>query len=165
MRRRKQFAEFQEQVTQSIISENLDQIREIKNFDEFSSLFESLLERAESTIQRKRTEKVDPLQAPATSLKFKQVYEHKPLVKRSGQKPCEPQFSKHLNLESGVPVIDLASESESSIINLSSDSETEVPQPCTAEPTTALRHSLMIYKLPCNHHSNSFRQSLISTYE
>ena len=54
MRQRKQFAKFQEQVTQSIITENQDQIRAIKNFDEFSSLFESLLERAESTIQRKR---------------------------------------------------------------------------------------------------------------
>ena len=127
MRRRKQFAEFQEQVTQSIIPENQDQIREIKNFDEFSSLFESLLERAESTVQRKTSEKVDFLQAPATSLKFKQVYKHKPLVKRPGQKTCEPQFTKHSNLESGVSVINLASESESSIINLSSDSETEVP--------------------------------------
>ena len=38
-------------------------------------------------------------------------------------------------------------------------------QPCTAEPTTALRLSLIIYKLPYNRHSNSFRQSLISTYE
>ena len=127
LRRRKQFAEFQEQVTQSIIPENPDQIREIKNFDEFSSLFESLLERAESTIPRKRTENVASLGVPGTSLKFRQVYEHKPLVKRLGQKSCEPQFSKLSNLESGVPVIDLASESESSIINLSSDSETEVP--------------------------------------
>ena len=73
LRRRKQFAEFQEQVTQSIIPKNPDQIREIKNFDEFSSLFESLLERAESTIQRKTIKKVDSLQAPATSLKFKHI--------------------------------------------------------------------------------------------
>ena len=121
LRRRKQFAELQEQVTQSIIPENPDQIREIKNFDEFSSLFESLLERAESTIQRKTTKMVDSLQAPATSLKFKQVNEDKPVVKRPGPKPCEPKFSKHSNLESGVSVIDLALESESSTINLSSD--------------------------------------------
>ena len=127
LRRRKQFAKFQEQETQSIIPKNLIQIREIKNFDEFSSLFEFLLKRAESEIQRKTFEKVDSLQAAATSLEFKQVYEHKPLVKRLGQKHCEPQFSKHSNLESGVPVIDLASESESFIMNLSSDSETEVP--------------------------------------
>ena len=83
-------------------------------------------ERVESAIQRKTIEKVDSLQAPATSLKFKQVYEHKPLVKRLGQKPCEPQSLKHSDPESGVPVIDLASESESSIIELSSNSETEV---------------------------------------
>ena len=127
LRQRKQLAEFQEQVTQSIITENPDQIREIKNFDEFSSLFEFLLERAESTIQKKTTKKVDSVQVPATYLKFKQVYEHKPLVKNLGQKLCKPQFSKHSNLELGVPVIDLASESESSLIHSSSDSETEVP--------------------------------------
>ena len=85
--RRKQFAEFSEQVTQSIIPENPDQICEIKNFDEFSSLFESLLERPERAIQRKTIEEVDSLQAPAASLKFEQVYENKPLVKRLGQKP------------------------------------------------------------------------------
>ena len=50
MCRRNQFAEFEEQVTQLIVPENPDKIREIKNFDEFSSLFESLLERVESTI-------------------------------------------------------------------------------------------------------------------
>ena len=98
-------------INKSIIPENRDQIREIKNFDEFSSLFEFLLERAESSIQGKTTEKVDSLQAPATSHKCRQVYEHKPLVTGPGQKPCEPQFSKHSNLESGGPVIHLVSES------------------------------------------------------
>ena len=43
---KKQFAEFRGQMIQSIVLEDPDKIREVKDFEEFSGLFEFLFERS-----------------------------------------------------------------------------------------------------------------------
>ena len=48
LRQRKKFSKFQGRVTESIVPENSDQIRKIKNVYEFLNLFEFLLEQDKS---------------------------------------------------------------------------------------------------------------------
>ena len=125
LRQRKRFAEFRGQVTLLIESGDPDRIREVKNY-EFSDLFESLFERATSIITKKTLERATPLPVLATSLTFREVYGRKSSPKKLGKKACKPQPLEKSDPKPEVPTIDLSSESESSIINLSSDSETEV---------------------------------------
>ena len=127
MRQRKRFAEFQGQVTQLIESGDTDRIREVKNYEEFSDLFESLFERATSIISKKTLERETSLPVPATSLRFREVYGRKSSPEELSKKACKPQLLEKSDPKLGEPIIDLSSESESSIINLSSDSETDVP--------------------------------------
>ena len=54
LRQRKRFAEFRGQVTRLIESGDTDRIREVKNYEEFSDLFESLFVGAESIIAKER---------------------------------------------------------------------------------------------------------------
>ena len=53
LRQTKRFAEIRGQVTQLIESGDPDQIREVKNYEEFSDLFASLFARATSIIAKK----------------------------------------------------------------------------------------------------------------
>ena len=126
LRQRKRFAEFRGQVTQLIESGDPDQIREVKNCEEFSDLFESLFERAKSIIAKKTLERATSLPVPATSPTFREVYGRKSSAKKLGKKAWKPQLLEKFDPKLEVPTLDLSFESESSIINLSSDSETEV---------------------------------------
>ena len=65
LRQRKRFAEFREQVTRLIASGDTDRIREVKNYEEFPDLFESLFERAESIIAKRTLERATPLPVPS----------------------------------------------------------------------------------------------------
>ena len=127
LRQRKRFAEFRGQVTQLIESGDTNRIREVKNYEEFSDLFESPFEWATSIIAKKTLERANSLPVPATSLTFREVYGRKSSPKELSKKACKPQLLEKSDPKLEEPIINLSSESESSIINLSSDSETEVP--------------------------------------
>ena len=86
LRQRKRFAEFRGQVTRLIESGDTDRIREVKNYEEFSDLFESLFERAESIIAKRTLERATPLPVLATSLTFREVYGQKFPSRKLGKK-------------------------------------------------------------------------------
>ena len=126
LRQRKRFAEFRGQVKQLIEFGDPDQIQEIKNYEEFSDLSESLFERATSIIAQKTLERATSLPVPATSLTFREVYGRESSPKKLSKKTCKPQLLEKSDPKLEVAIIDIDSESETSIIDLSSDSETEV---------------------------------------
>ena len=66
---------------------------------------------------------------------FESFFEQKP---KRNQKHCKPRLLRNPNPESRVPIVDIASAPELSIMNLSSDSEKEV----SSDAETIISHSI-----------------------